>query len=301
MRLCRCHRTRRRRRYQRWHSTWSAPLHCNTFSADKDILDEQLLEKSRPHRAALISADNMRCTYNPKNKTETPRSSSRTTIAHLNHNHYRRCLLESSKRFMPKKQRDELSAAALQLPLVLGAVRRASGELALAATIELNAAASAAASADSPSLSPPLAAADAAAAAAVHALLALQALLNASLKLDVQPSSLSAALQAASLLSAASPLALADRVVRRLHDLHAIAVALAQSASVFVSSKEAELVAKAGGDAKRIANAVLPLGKGVRASIARMGEAGAEAAFAVQGEGVLVTRGACVGVRQLLS
>jgi hypothetical protein len=185
---------------------------------------------------------------------------------------------------MPKKQRDELSAAALQLPLVIGAVRRASGELALAATIELNAAASAAAPAESPSLSPPLAAADAAAAAAVHALLALQALLNASLKLDVQPTSLSAAMQAASLLSATSPLALADRVVRRLHDLHSIAIALAQSASVFISSKEAELVAKAAGDAKRIANAVLPLGKGVRASIARIGEAGAEAAFAIQGE-----------------
>ncbi len=60
------------------HSPWSAPRDCNTFSADKDILDEQLLEKSRPHRAALISADNMRCTYTPKNKnkTEDPRSSS---------------------------------------------------------------------------------------------------------------------------------------------------------------------------------------------------------------------------------
>ena len=42
-----------------------------------------------------------------------------------------------------------------------------------------------------------------AAAAAVHALLALQALLNASLKLDVQPSSLSAALQAAFVRAAA--------------------------------------------------------------------------------------------------
>jgi histidyl-tRNA synthetase len=184
---------------------------------------------------------------------------------------------------MPKKQRDEFSSAALLLPQIIGAVRRASGELALAATIELNAAAAA----ESPSLAPPLAAADAAAAAAVHALVSLQSLMNSSLKIDALPSSSSSssspAAEFSSLsLSSPSPLAVADRVVRRLHHLHATAAALAQSASVFIATKEAELVAKAAGDAKRIANAVLPLGKGVRAALARIGESGACAAFAVQ-------------------
>ncbi len=127
--------------------------------------------------------------------------------------------------------------------------------------------AAAAAAAESPSLVPPLAAADAAAAAAVHALVSIQTLMNISLKIDAEPSSSSSpAAEAASHLSSlslspSSPLALADRVVRRLHLLHATAAALAQSASVFIASKEAELVAKAAGDAKRIANAVLPLGK----------------------------------------
>lgn len=37
------------------------------------------------------------------------------------------------------------------------------------------------------------------------------------------------------------------------------------------------------GDAKRMANAVLPLGKGVRAAVTRMGEKGAADAFAIQG------------------
>ena len=192
-----------------------------------------MLEKSRPHRCALASADNMRC------------------------------LLDASKRFAPKKQRDDLSSAALHIPFIIGAVRRASSELAQAATIELNAATAAAAS---PALAPPLAAADAAAAAAQQALALLQSLFNSSLKIEPQPSSSSAAAEAASELatlslsssssssssSSPSPLALADRVVRRLFDLHAASVALAQAASAFISSKEAELLAKAAGASKSI-------------------------------------------------
>ena len=46
--------------------------------------------------------------------------------------------------------------------------------------------------------------------------------------------------------------------------------------------KEAELVAKAAGDAKRIANAVLPLGKGVRIALGHVAATGAADAFAIQ-------------------
>jgi hypothetical protein len=161
-----------------------------------------------------------------------------------------RCLLDSSKRFVPKKQRDDFSSAALHIPLVIGAVRRASAELAQAATIELNAATAAAAC---PALAPPLAAAHAAAAAAVQALASIQSLFNSFLKIEHQPSSAAAEVVsnlAALSLSSSSPLALADRVVRLLLDLHAASVALAQAASAYVSSKEAELLAKAAGEAK---------------------------------------------------
>jgi hypothetical protein len=110
--------------------------------------------------------------------------------------------------------------------MVIGAVRRASGELGQASTIELNAAAPAAFA--SPSLTPPLAAADAAAAAAVEALSSLLSLMNASLKIEPQSSSSSAseALSQVSFLSlnSSSPLAVADRVVRRLLALHATGV-----------------------------------------------------------------------------
>jgi hypothetical protein len=54
-------------------------------------------------------------------------------------------------------------------------------------------------------------------------------------------------------------------------------------ANRYISSKEAELLAKAAGDAKRMANAVLPLGKGVRTAVTRMNERGAADAFAIQG------------------
>ena len=46
--------------------------------------------------------------------------------------------------------------------------------------------------------------------------------------------------------------------------------------------KKAELVAKAGGDAKRTANAVLPLGKGVRIALGHVAATGAADAFAIQ-------------------
>ena len=137
-----------------------------------------------------------------------------------------RCLLDASKRFAPKKQRDDLSSFALHLPLVIGAVRRACSELGQAAAIELNAVATLAAAAGSPSLTPPLAAADAAAAAAAQALVHLLDLMNQTLKIEPQSSSEAAAAAAAASqlaalsLSSPSPLAAADNVVRRLLHLH---------------------------------------------------------------------------------
>jgi hypothetical protein len=64
----------------------------------------------------------------------------------------------------------------------------------------------------------------------------MQSLLISVLKIDPQSASASAseaASQLSSLSLSSSPLAAADRVVRRLLDLHAAAVTLAQAASAY--------------------------------------------------------------------
>ena len=83
---------------------------------------------------------------------------------------------------------------------------------------------------------PPLAASAAAAAAAVSALACLHALMVTQLKIDAQPAT--SASEAAFSLSlslslSSAPLAVADRVVRTLLELHAVAITLAQAASTY--------------------------------------------------------------------